>query len=154
MCVVFKKIFFQGTRSKISSLKSDQLNLGRRQLSLSSSLCQSVSVVAGGGSVLNLETPVGFPCRPAYVCRRREGSAADPRRVPDCQQQVATGALALQPRDQGGFTLHRATCFSSLLPQPGSLTDQPREGQVGAEGVGGGPQTPCSSGVLSNVFHT
>lgn len=76
---------FQGTQSKIVRLKSDQPNLRWWQLplqicehSVSSLPCQSVSEVAGGITVLNLETSIGFSCGPAHVCVHEKGRVAGP----------------------------------------------------------------------------
>lgn len=96
-------------------------------------------MLAGRGTVLNLETRVRFSCGPAYVCTRGEGSVAAPRGVPDCQQYVTPGSLALWPRDKGGFAaLYQGSCLRLSPPWWGFLMDVPMDlvGWVGLQRVG------------------
>lgn len=87
--------------------------------------------------VLNLETPIGFSRGPACVCTGGGGSGAGPWRVPDCQQQVSSGSLALQPCDKGGLSFQQVTC--------------PRLGQARARGEPRGSEGPTDQTWCSPV---
>jgi hypothetical protein len=52
--------------------------------------------------MLNLE--ISMDSLSSHICLQGGGGdCGGPHRVPDCQQQVASGALAVQHHGQGGF---------------------------------------------------
>lgn len=110
-------VFFQGTWSKTVSLQCD---LGWEQLGIFSWLCPSVSVVAGGGTILNLEillvSRVDRIC--VHACGRECGRPLEGPRLPasSCLRQAGPAA-----HDKGGFApFHQVTCSRLDPPQSGS----------------------------------
>lgn len=116
---------------------SEQPDPGQWRLRLSSSLCQSVSVVAA------VVPPAGL--------------SAVSARVGNCRQRVTSGTLALRPSDGGGFAHlpssdlcprhwpSRLICPQSApRPRRAGLGPSEREEHTGTRGSQRDPQTPCS----------